>query len=41
MAMTMRLLIKVTTPVKLNLVNNDGQIMIGEDDIEGEEVHYI
>ena len=42
--MTMRLRIKVTTPIKLNLVNNDGQLMIREDDEfarNSKEVHFI
>ena len=37
-----RFIIKVTTPVKLNLTNKEGQTLITEEDaIQEDEVHFV
>ena len=39
--MTIRLLVKITTPIKLNLVNKEGLEMISKEDADEREVHFV
>ena len=39
--MTIRLLVKITTPVKLNLVSKDGLELISQEDADDREVHFV
>ena len=39
--MTMKILVKITTPVKLNLVNQSNQVLISQEDADAKEVHYV
>ena len=41
LAMTMRILVKVTTPVKLNLITQEGHELISPGDKDSKEVHFV
>ena len=43
LAMNMRVVVKITTPVKLNLIQEkaDGQALIAKEDAMDEEVHFV
>ena len=39
--LTRRVLVKIKTPIKLNLINKDGQEMISKEDVDKREVHFV
>ena len=41
LSMSMCLLVKITTPIKLNLINTNSQALISQEMVSEKEVHYV